>query len=221
MFDFKIVTPCRITFAGPSQSGKTYRVFKILEYAEFMLDKPEHAQNVIFFYNKWSKLYENNDHLVSEWIDKCPTTEMIEEKAAPFKDQGGCIVVIDDFGSELTNDIVKFFTVTSHHMNVSGFLITQNLFPDEKYARSCALNTSHTLIFNNKRDRNQVATFGRQTGNSAVLKQAYEKATKNIPFSYLWVNHAIETDHKFTLGSRICIDEWPPVYYLENEEINC
>lgn len=220
MFDFKLTTPCRITFAGPSMSGKTYRVFKILEYAEIMLDKPEHAKNVFFFYNKWTKEYDKNKHLVTEWINQCPTTELIEEKAYPFKDGEGCIIVIDDFGSELTKDIVKFFTVSSHHMHVSGFLLTQNLFPGEKYARSCALNTSHTLIFNGKRDRSQINTFGRQIGNSKALRQAFEKATRNNPYSYLWVNHAIDTNKVFTLGSHICVDEWPPVYYLENEEEN-
>ena len=45
----------------------------------------------------------------------------------------------------------NLFTIGCHHMNISCIFITQNLYNQEKFARSITLNTTHLILFENIR----------------------------------------------------------------------
>ena len=48
-FDIKVKTPARFFLAGPSMSGKTHRLFRFLEWADVIFDKPAIANHIIYF----------------------------------------------------------------------------------------------------------------------------------------------------------------------------
>ena len=222
MVDLRVKTPARFFFAGPSQCGKTYRVFRFLEWADYMFDKPKIADRVFYFYNVWTEEFERNRHLVYEWINMCPTAKMMEEKANLFKESDGCIMIIDDFGTEMTKDIVPFFTRSSHHFKVTGFLLNQNLFPRSNFSKDITLNITHTLIFNNPKENLQIDCFCRQMKPRGwkQIANTYRKATKGNSRSYVWFDHAQETPEYLRIKSNMVPDEWPPVVWIdeENEE---
>lgn len=220
MCDLKVKNPCTFLFTGPTKSGKTYRLLKFLEQADYIFEKPECAQHVIYYYNVWTDIFNDFDPFVHEWVNECPNAEMIKEKAELYKDKGGCIVIIDDFGCQLKKDIIPFFTVHSHHLNITGFLLTQNLFPDEKYAREVSRNVSHILIFQNHRDKEQFRRFANQfaPGKSKYLLQIYETLLNKFPYSYLWFDLEQETPKIARVKSNVLLDEWPPILWQEKDK---
>lgn len=222
MIDLRVKNPCTFLFTGPTKAGKTYRLFKFLEYANLIFDNPVCAEHVFYYYKIWTDIYDENKHLVSEWINECPTANMIKEKAEFYKAKGGCVVIIDDFGSELKRDIIPFFTVLSHNLKITGFLLTQNLFPDEKYAREVSRNVTHVLIFQNYRDKEQFIRFARQfapgAGKSKYLLSVYETLLENYPYSYLWFDVDQTTSNFCRVKSNILPDEWPPILWQEKNK---
>jgi hypothetical protein len=218
-YDLRLDTPCRAFFAGPSDCGKTYRLFQILRYAHLMFKEPEHFRHIIVFYNVWTKEYSNNIDLVDLWINHPPTEDDIVKYSAPFKEKFGCVMIIDDFGARLSQDIVDFFTVKSHNLNISAFLINQNLFPRKSFARDITLSTTDTLIFSNPRDPSSISHFGKQfkPGNVPYVRSSYNNSCEE-PFAYLWINQRPNRIEGTTrvINNRV-IDEWPISSYIENK----
>ena len=71
-----------------------------------------------------------------EFYDAMP----IEEKFAEFSDS---LVFLDDMVDAVMNDssMMEVFTERSHHQNISVIFMTQNIFHQEKTARTISLNT--------------------------------------------------------------------------------
>ena len=59
------------------------------------------------------------------------------------------VVVIDDFMQELTKDVSLLFSTFSHHLNVTVFLLAQNLFLKNPVFRDISLNATYHFIFKN------------------------------------------------------------------------
>ena len=74
------------------------------------------------------------------------------------------LIVIDDLMHRVVQDkeMELLFTQGTHHRCVSVILITQNLYPGGKHARTIALNTWYTVLMKNLRDVSQVGILGRQ-----------------------------------------------------------
>ena len=216
--EFQFQTPARVFIAGPSGCGKTTRLFQILEWNSLLFDNKEHFDNIFYFYNTWNKDFDKYGHLVTEFINEYPSIPLIEEKCNSFKEKNGSVVVIDDFGSQLKGDIVEFFTVKSHHLNISVFFLHQNLFPRQSFARDITLNTTDTIIFKNPRDPSQIRHFATQfkPGKSGCLVEAYNKATTE-PYSYLWINQRQAACNNLRVLTNVTPDEWPPYCFIDNE----
>lgn len=92
-------------------------------------------------------------------------------------------VVLDDLMLQVaqSQDCVHLFTVTSHHRNVTTIMLSQNLYPPGKYARTISLNCLNVILFKNYRDSRQIITFGSQIlpGQNSFFKAAYESATRS------------------------------------------
>ena len=111
-------------------------------------------------------------------------------------------------------DIQKLFTVDSHHMNISIFFITQNLFSKGKCMRTISLNSNYMLIFNNPRDRQQIRTLSRQMfpNNPKLLSECYEDATEAKQFGYLFLDLTQKTKQKHRIQTNILPGETRIIY---------
>jgi len=69
------------------------------------------------------------------------------------------------------------------------------------------------ILFKNPRYATQVATLGRQIfpGKSKFLVEAFTDATSK-PFGYLLIDLKADTEHKFTIRTKIFEDEPQNVY---------
>jgi len=71
--------------------------------------------------------------------------------------------------------------------------MTQNVFDENKFARTISLNAHYLILFKNPGDANQFAVLSRQMypDSWGFAVQAYRDATSS-PFSYLLVD--LQTD---------------------------
>ncbi|GFV21545.1 uncharacterized protein TNCV_5121321 [Trichonephila clavipes] len=175
---------------GPSQSGKTHLVRKLISEQVYEVPIKKKQSGVTKYFNRVSRREKYKIH------------SRIPNGRRKFQ-----LLIIDDLMNSLTNDIAQMFTVGSHHKNFSIILITQNLFPRIRVARDISLN-AHYIIFRNNRDRSQIACFGRQVfpDRSKFFMDAYKKATAD-KYQYLLVDCFPTTDEELRLRQSLFLDQ--------------
>ena len=215
--DCRIKTPCSFLLCGPTKCGKTTFVLKFIDFAECLLSDPRCTQNILYFYKlRNDKFDEYKDKIT--FIQGCPKSKEIEELTLPFKNTGGSIVIIDDFGQDLGKDIVDVFTVLSHHANIVVFLLLQNIFTKAGgYCRDVSLNSSHVIVFQNHRDKSQIQHLARQIcpSNPKHIISAWQFLIDNYPYSYLWFDNEICTNSLCRIKSNFLPHEWPILLFKE------
>ena len=155
---FKAGSP--IFIAGPTNSGKTYWVYRLLA-APNMFDQP--VASIIYYYSVYQPLYQDIERDVTipiKFKAGLPTKEDIEE----INDKQFHIIVIDDLMEQIVENkemqelVIKY----CHHNNITAILLSQNIFQKGRYSRTISLNMHNTVLFANKRDKSQVNIIGRQ-----------------------------------------------------------
>jgi len=133
LFVFKHPFTCIL--AGPSKSGKTTLIQKILNQNSVLIDKP--PTKIVYCYSVWQPIF---DYLQ---LQEDPKIEF--NKGLPDFDQFDSnennLLVLDDLMQECGQDdsICKMFTVDSHHKNVSVFFLVQNIFSKQKIQEQLVL----------------------------------------------------------------------------------
>jgi hypothetical protein len=210
--DVRFKNPSSFLLGGGSQSGKTTFVLNVLSNIDTLFINPKCKQNVIYFYKQWQQAYElfSSKNIVKEWVNKLPTTEDVKEKTLMYKDDGGSILIIDDFATKLDTEIVELFTVLCHHTNSVVFLMTQNIFSKNPAARDISLNATYVILFKNPRDSSQIVHFAKQfaPGKTKGLVAAFNQAT-DPHFSYMLFDCHQTTPKQIRVRSRILPQEAP------------
>lgn len=181
---YQLKHPFTLICAGPSSSGKSTFVVKLLE-SPHMIDKK--IDRVIWCYG------EKN----AKPVLKC---KIIYVNGIPDNLDNLCrdntIVVLDDLMiSSQNSKISDLFTKGSHHKNISIILITQNIFYQSKYARNISLNAKYMVIFKNPRDKSQFLPLARQVHTDAPseLLRVYKECTIS-PHGYIFLDLTQEVD---------------------------
>lgn len=204
MFNLQLKTPFTYVIAGVSQSGKSTHVFNLLKYKEVLFDVV--PTNVIYFYNKWQPSFTDfqRQNIVTEWCNKLPNNDDIDEKTIAFREKNGSIVIIDDYMTQIDQNIQDLFTIQCHANNVNVLLLTQNLFPNNQFFRTISLNTTYLVIFKNPRDSSQISHYASQFSprNSKYIVDVYHDVTRGA-YSYLFFDHHQSTDAAIRIRSHI------------------
>lgn len=217
MFDLRFKHPSTYLIAGSSQSGKTTFVMNILRNIE-IIENGKDIKNILYFYKEWQPIFDKayDEKLVTNFLNYIPTVEDIREKTFYYSDKGGSIIIIDDYMQEVTDDIVTLYTTLSHHLNISAFLLTQNLFSKSKGYRDISLNSTYIVLMKNPRDASQIVNFARQIapGKSRFINSVYKEATRH-PHSYLIFDNHQKTPDILRIRSRIFPHEFPIRVWME------
>ena len=197
--------PSTFILSGSTGSGKTSWLHRLIQHKDDMFESP--PSKILYFYGIWQPLFEVMEKEGVEFYQGLPTEEMIEN--------GGehTMIILDDLQQEVVNSelIEKLFTQGSHHRNVTVVYLTQNLFRQGKNARNITLNGHYMVFFRNPRDVGQMVSFGKQLGQSYILKEAYTDATSE-PYGYLVVDLSPHSDDKYRFRTKIWPDEDTIVY---------
>ena len=191
--------PATCVVAGPSGSGKTSFLMALIEHKSTVFT-PEPRQ-IILCYKQFQPAYEK---LLSR-----TDVQLVQEcKGYTLRPDTRTLLIIDDFSSESEEaNIGELFSVSGHHLNVSVFYVTHNLFLQTRAFRLAALNAQYYVLFKSIRGAGQIATLARQVfagqkGKGKRLMEAYSNATL-APFSYLVLDLHPETPDAMRFRSHI------------------
>lgn len=196
----KLVHPSTCLLSGPTGSGKTVFVKKLIDHKMFH----PMPTNIVYCYGNYQPLFNSMKNV------------NFEEGLPPnLNSIRNALIIIDDLMTELANDnrLSKLFTKGSHHRNLSVIFITQNLFHQGKEMRNVHLNSHYMVLYKNPRDKSQVMHLARQMfpGKIKAFQEIFTDATAT-PFSYLLIDLRPETTERLRLRTGIFPDDKHYVY---------
>ena len=194
--DFRLFNDRSMIVAGPSQSGKSTFLLKMIRWKNELFRKPIHR--VLWAYGQYQPHFHSL--LQREGIQlHAGIPEVCDLQ--PYD-----LLILDDLlgPSETNTDMTTMFTQTAHHLPCFIVFVTQNIFPRGKEARTRSLNTHYFVLFKNPRDKSQIQILGRQMypKKSKVMTAIYEDATKR-PHGYLFIDLTQECPEECRLRTDI------------------
>lgn len=170
----------------------------------------------LLFYRQKQPIYDEWDKagLLDEMSEGMPERNDLLTRLVEYKDKGGCIIIFDDMSSLVQNyeeDFVHYWTIASHHYNVSFFLVLHSLFSPA--LRMLSLNTHRFFLTKSPRDVSQVRILASQAfpGRSSFVVHAYEDATEKI-YCFLILDFSPNCDSRLRVVANIFGPEPPSVY---------
>ena len=205
--------PCSsIMVAGPTGSGKTQWVYRLLQNIEGM-----YVQNpptkVLFCYSVYQTLFDQIESSIPNVTlhQGLPSQEDIEE----FADGQHGLIILDDLQDRVVDskEMELLFTQGCHHRRLSVIFIVQNLYGQGKSARTIALNSWYLVLLKSIRGSSQIKHLNSQLfpHKGSLLLQAYEDSVKR-PFGYIVIDLSPRADDSYRLRTSIFPGEDPVIY---------
>ena len=183
----KLHHPFTCIVSGPSKSGKTFLVYKLLRYLADMIDRQ--IDRIYYVYNQYQSKYDEISKMAKiEMVQGIPDPELILNSKYQRK-----MVIFDDlmleFGKKAKQgDILnEMFTKLSHHSDISFIHIVQNLFYSN--LRTARINSEYLILLKSPGDQLQIHTLASQIypQRKKYLIEAYLNATAK-PHGYLLID---------------------------------
>jgi ABC-type dipeptide/oligopeptide/nickel transport system ATPase component len=216
-YNLRFVSGSTHLLVGPSGCGKTYRVCNIIRLKNQIIENGHMIKNIIFFYAAWQPIYNKlrEDGIVNKFIQKKPSSDEFVKLVQDYRDNGGSIVVIDDFMSQIDQHMVDIVTVQSRHHNTNTFILFQSLFPPNKLARQISLNVKYLHVHKNPRENAQIQTLARQLSpqGSKWIVEVYHKVTE-APHQCLLIDLTQQREEKLRYRSNYLPTEFPMRIWL-------
>ena len=135
--DLKFKIPSGMIISGPSSSGKTTLLLKILENYKELFDPI--PKSILYCYSEYHSYIPLLEKSGIKICHGAPTDEMLKRLAKPM------LLVLDDLMLTMNDKALsELFTIKSHHQNISVIFVTQNLF--EKSLRVARTNAQYILL---------------------------------------------------------------------------
>jgi len=203
--DIRFKNQSVIVVAGPSSSGKTVFVTRLIAHKAELFQHPIPA--VKWFYSGEGGAPPKDPKGVV-----VPIKGLREDNWTDFI-QPWDMVVIDDLLIETASSksLTAAFTRLAHHKPCTLVYITQNLFHKSADSRTRSLNMHYLVLMKNPRDATQIAHLARQMypgGRAAdALIEVYRKVTHAKPYSYLLIDFHQDTPNELRIRTNIFPDD--------------
>ena len=194
--------PFTCIIAGPTGSGKSHFVSRLLAHADNLIHPP--PEKVLWYYGEWQPLYDTITGV--EFVEGLPDVKTMKPTCRT-------LIVVDDLMAETDDRITKLFTKASHHRDISVVYIVQNLFGKNKEHRTISLNAQYMVLFKNPRDASQITHLAKQMYPKHIkyVQEAFGDAT-SAPYGYLLVDLKQDTPEHLRLRTSIFPGEVQFVY---------
>lgn len=205
--------PFTCVIAGPTQSGKTIFVRKLLKAPHLYIDKA--PEKIVWCYGVFDETQidsiKNGSKNEIEFIEGLPEMDMF----SPNKQN---LLILDDLMGDAgkNREVADLFTKGCHHKNISVILILQNLFHNAPIMRDIHTSSNYLVIFKNPRDSAQISFLERQCFPhwKKYLVQSYFHACSR-PHGYLLIDLKQTTPNNRRLMSGI----FPPEMFFYYEPV--
>ena len=189
---FYFTHPATILLCGPTKSGKTTLLSKILLNSDRGLVRPPPA-TIVYCYTQWQDAYDEIKIGRAQGPSYFNVPAIVFNEGLPDLDaidlRQNTLIILDDLMHEAgkSEKILNIFTTDSHHKNMSVIFVTQNIFSQQINSRTISLNCQYIILTNNPRDRLQVQILGKQMfpGDSQFFNKAYNNAVSSKQYGYL------------------------------------
>ena len=204
--ELKFRHPFTLLVAGPTNSGKTELVKRIVKYVNQLIQPV--PTEIIWSYSEFQDSYFELQVLPNvQFCEGIPDLEHFKKtKHVPR------LLILDDLMhmSDCAN-LTQLFTKGSHHNNISVINIVQNIFYNG--LRTSRVNSQYLILLKNPSDNLQVSTLARQLfpKNPKHLLEAYADAT-STPHSYLLLDLHQHTLDNLRLRTNIFPGDITTVY---------
>jgi len=167
-------------FLACSHSGKTITVTQLLLHHEFTLHHP--PSRIILFYSFMQPAYQElkdkfGDKL--EMIKGYPGISYFEDRELELREKNGRVYVIFDDSDHLLfrdRNTVRLINTFMHHMNLTVFILSQNICVDSPVFREVTRNSSGYVLWDAVRARTSIRNLSRQIfGNNRFLTDALKQ----------------------------------------------
>lgn len=212
--------PFTCLISGPTGSGKTYLLRRILASFKDSFTPNMNALNVLWIHGQVQHIHmipigpgvkTRYIHFNGESKSKLQT--IVENEISIEKPD---VIVVDDLMGQLKADkfLEDLFTKKSHHLNISVFLLVQYLFVDTDVMRTISRNCHYIILLKSVRDRLQIMTLARQIfpGKSKFFMDAYEDAM-NKSYNNIRLDLTPGTPDNFRFQTKYLPEDWPIVIY--------
>jgi hypothetical protein len=136
-----------------------------------------------------------------------------EETVDSFLHGNHNLIILGDLMDKCVESkgVQNMFTQGSHHKNLTILYLNQNMYYQEKTARTINLNMHYIVLMRNPRDISQISVLAKQTGLGKILAQAYKDCTSK-PYGYLVVDLSPHSDDSIRLKTDILPDQYSIAY---------
>ena len=139
----KFKHPFTCIVAGPTGSGKTSYVIKLLQNLDSQCSETRFEGGIIWCYSEVTAVPRQQ-------LDKLGLNITYQEGLpATYGNSQGypSLIILDDLLNETYGrDICDLFTKGSHHRNISVVLLTQKLFHQGTHCRDISLNAKYLVL---------------------------------------------------------------------------
>jgi len=212
-----------ILVAGPSSSGKTYYVKKLILNADEVFQEP--PKEILYFMQYNQPAYQD---LKTSLGDKISFYDTFPEDyqnifgwSTRSPDSPPLLVVLDDLFEVIIKrpDVLKLFTGIGHHLHITVILLSQFIFGDSTLYRQINKQLTHMLIFPSVRYRSGLKTLSSQVfGNAKFLSLVAEDIRKQDPFRpMLWDLKPQQKEYLRTRAGTLA-DQMPVFVYTPPEK---
>ena len=202
--------PSRILVAGPTNSGKTHLVRRLLEEPCFT-DMPK---KILYCYTAWQKTYDElqKQKLPITFHQGFPAT-MIEDRDYWPADGGPYMIVLDDLQHDQNDVLLRLQQIYSHHYNISVILVWQSLFGHCKLQAQISRQCNHLFLMSSKRDFRALSVLGSQLlpKNNGAFVRLFQEATVE-PYSFLHCDLDSRTPSELRFRGSLPSEERQVVY---------
>jgi hypothetical protein len=151
--EIKFPIPSGIIVSGPSSSGKTQLVLRLLENADKMFDPPPKA--ILWAYGEYTDKIAELQRKGYHIHQGVPSDEIVSKMPKPF------IFVMDDLIQDIDSKrLANIFTRNSHHQNFTPIFITQSLF--DKAMRVPRSNSHFIFLLRCPNDQQSIRSLATQ-----------------------------------------------------------
>nr|CAD2197235.1 unnamed protein product [Meloidogyne enterolobii] len=201
--ELKFKMPFGMIISGPSSSGKSTLLLKIIAEAEELIDpKPK---SIVYCFGEMSSIVPVLQRSGVHVLAGVPTEEVLKKFPKPF------LLILDDLLLSIDEKYLsELFTKKSHHQNFAVIFVTQNLF--EKKIKVARQNAQYIIIMRSPNSALSVRNIGVQLFPRKLdyFLDAYRQAT-NVPYGYLLIDMHASSDPGLRLRTNI---------FKEDEEKN-